>query len=277
MLRENFHVAVPTAFFEDESLNIEGTMAHIRNLQEQGVRSVLVSGTTGEQHSLNREEKLEMVDALVQEGKLISDMEVIFGVASVRQKEAEQLAEAVRGTKMAGIMLGYPPYIRPSQAEAVTYSKRVIERAGKPVILYNNPGRIGFDLAAESIIELAGLDAVIGIKDAGDKRKIEQIKKDPHGKALHFYAGGEGGLREKTTYGYDRLSSMAGNVAPADIRKWFESLVTGEKTDEGENGRVEEILEQVYEGNAVVNLKRMLNQRGASMGGCRAPIGNAED
>ncbi|WP_342388889.1 dihydrodipicolinate synthase family protein [Salinicoccus bachuensis] len=275
MLTEKFHVAVPTAFFDDESLNIEGTMDHIRNLHGQGVKSVLVSGTTGEQHSTNLQEKLEMVNALEQEEVLISSMEIIFGVASIRQKEAEQLAEAVRETKMAGIMLGYPPYVRPSQAEALAYSKRLIELAGKPVILYNNPGRTGFDLTAESIIELARLDSVIGIKDAGDREKIERVKKDQHGKDLYFYAGGEGNLEEKTTYGYDRLSSMAGNVAPAEIREWFEGLVTGQEAGAKENGRVKKILEEVYEGNAVVNLKRLLNQAGASMGGCRAPIGNA--
>ncbi|WP_271400483.1 dihydrodipicolinate synthase family protein [Salinicoccus roseus] len=276
MLKENFHVAVPTAFFEDESLDIKGTMAHIRNLKGQGVKSVLVSGTTGEQHSLNLQEKLEMVEALESEGTLVDDMEIIFGVASIRQKEAEQLAKAVGETKIAGVMLGYPPYIRPSQAEALTYSKRIIELAGKPVILYNNHGRTGFDLSAESIIELARQDAVIGIKDAGDRKKIEQVQEDVNGAKLYFYAGGEEDLREKTAYGYDRLSSIAGNVAPLEIRNWFESLRTGEDAGAGEEDRVKEIMAQVYRGNAVVNLKRLLNQADASMGRCRAPIGNAE-
>ena len=276
MLKENFHVAVPTAFFEDESLDIKGTMDHIRNLKGQGVKSVLVSGTTGEQHSLNLQEKLEMVEALESEGTLVDDMEIIFGVASIRQKEAEQLAKAVGETKIAGVMLGYPPYIRPSQAEALTYSKRIIELAGKPVILYNNHGRTGFDLSAESIIELARQDAVIGIKDAGDRKKIEQVQEDVNGAKLYFYAGGEEDLGEKTAYGYDRLSSIAGNVAPVERRNWFESLRTGEDAGAGEEDRVKEIMAQVYRGNAVVNLKRLLNQADASMGRCRAPIGNAE-
>ena len=46
MLTEKIHIAVPTAFFEDESLNIQGTINHIRDLYKQGVSSVLVSGTT---------------------------------------------------------------------------------------------------------------------------------------------------------------------------------------------------------------------------------------
>ncbi|WP_018393087.1 dihydrodipicolinate synthase family protein [Bacillus sp. 37MA] len=65
MLKETFHIAVPTAFFEDESVNIRGTIDHIRDLYKQGVKSVLVSGSTGEQHSLNLKEKIEIINSLV--------------------------------------------------------------------------------------------------------------------------------------------------------------------------------------------------------------------
>lgn len=45
----------------------------------------------------------------------MNNMEVIFGVASNRQKEAEELAKKIRNTKISGMMLGYPPYILPTQ------------------------------------------------------------------------------------------------------------------------------------------------------------------
>jgi len=79
MLTETIHIAVPTAFFEDEALNIQGTISHIKNLYEQGVKSVLVSGTTGEQHSLNLQEKIELLNGLELEEELITNMEIIFG------------------------------------------------------------------------------------------------------------------------------------------------------------------------------------------------------
>ncbi|MEK3884604.1 hypothetical protein [Paenibacillus sp. PL2-23] len=50
MLKENIHIAVPTAFHNDESLNAEATLAHIRDLRGRGIRSVLICGSTGEQH-----------------------------------------------------------------------------------------------------------------------------------------------------------------------------------------------------------------------------------
>ncbi|WP_147803303.1 dihydrodipicolinate synthase family protein [Alkalicoccus halolimnae] len=274
MLKEKIHIAVPTAFFEDESLNTQETISHIRDLYNQGVKSVLVSGTTGEQHSLSLPEKTDLINALELEEDLMSNMEIIFGVASTRQKEAEKLAEKISHTKIAGIMLGYPPYVIPTQEEALIYTKRIIDHSNKPAILYNNPGRTGFDLSEESIIELSKLDLVIGIKDAGSKEKVEQIKSGMRKNDFYFYAGGEVDLEEKISHGYDRLSSIAGNVSPEEISEWFQTMLMKQKISRQENEKIETIMDQVYEGNAIVNLKKIIHQRGISMGTCRSPIGN---
>lgn len=274
MLKEQFHIAVPTAFLEDESLDLDGTINHIRNLYKQGIKSVLVSGTTGEQHSLNLQEKMELLNRLEEEEELINEMEIIFGVSSVRQKKAEELAERIQETKIAGVMLGFPPYILPTQEEAVSYAKSIMERSKKPTILYNNPKRTGFDLSVGSILELSKCELVLGIKDAGAKEKVEAIKKHLMRNEFYFYAGGEVDLEEKIAYGYDRLSSIAGNIAPRVINNWFRGLLEGRQENEQEIKERAMILEQVYQGNAIVNVKRILNQKGSQVGICRSPIGN---
>lgn len=274
MLNEQFHIAVPTAFLEDESLDLDGTINHIRNLYKQGIKSVLVSGTTGEQHSLNQQEKMELLNRLEEEEELINEMEIIFGVSSVRQKKAEELAERIQETKIAGVMLGFPPYILPTQEEAVSYAKSIMERSKKPTILYNNPKRTGFDLSVGSILELSKCELVLGIKDAGAKEKVEAIKKHLMRNEFYFYAGGEVDLEEKIAYGYDRLSSIAGNIAPRVINNWFRGLLEGRQENEQEIKERAMILEQVYQGNAIVNVKKILNQKGSQVGNCRSPIGN---
>ncbi|MFC5587431.1 dihydrodipicolinate synthase family protein [Sporosarcina soli] len=275
MLIEAVHIAVPTAFFEDESLNIQGTISHIRDLYEQGVKSVLVSGTTGEQHSLNLQEKMELINSLELEEDLTNNIEIIFGIASIRQKEAEALAEKIRHTKIAGVMLGYPPYIIPSQEEALAYTKRIIQHSNKPTILYNNPRRTGFDLSEKSIIQLSEIDVVIGIKDAGNKEKLERIKKRMDRNDFYFYAGGEVDIEEKVSYGYNRLSSIAGNISPIEIRNWFQKIMMKQKVSEQESEKIKIIMEQIYQGNAIVNLKKIINHNGIPMGICRSPMGNA--
>lgn len=274
MLTEKVHIAVPTAFYEDESLNVQETINHIRDLYQQGVKSLLVSGTTGEQHSLKLQEKFDIIDGLEQEEELMNNMEVIFGVASIRQKEAEELAEKIRHTKISGIMLGYPPYIIPTQEEALVYTKRIIHLSNKPTILYNNPKRTGFDLSEKSIIELSKVDLVIGIKDPGDKDKVKKIKNDQYKDDFYIYAGGEVDLEEKILYGYDRLSSIAGNIAPTEISQWFQTLLIKQKISKQEGERINKVLTQIYEGNAIVNVKKFINQKGIPIGVCRSPIGN---
>lgn len=274
MLTEKVHIAVPTAFFEDESLHIQGTISHIKHLYKQGVKSVLVSGTTGEQHSLNLKEKIELINSLEQEEELISNMEIIFGVSSIRQKEAEELAQRIRNTRLSGMMLGYPPYVMPTQEEALAYSKSIIQLSDKPTILYNNPKRTGFDLSTNSIIQLSKLDLVVGIKDAGNKEKVETIKDGIHKNALYFYAGGEVGLEEKVAYGYDRLSSIAGNISPLEISEWFQKMLEGRKIRTLESEKIASMIEQLYQVNAIVHLKEIINRRNIPMGICRSPIGS---
>lgn len=274
MLTEKVHIAVPTAFFEDESLHIQGTISHIKHLYKQGVKSVLVSGTTGEQHSLNLKEKIELINSLEQEEELISNMEIIFGVSSIRQKEAEELAQRIRNTRLSGMMLGYPPYVMPTQEEALAYSKSIIQYSDKPTILYNNPKRTGFDLSTNSIIQLSKLDLVVGIKDAGNKEKVETIKDGIHKNALYFYAGGEVGLEEKVAYGYDRLSSIAGNISPLEISEWFQKMLEGRKIRTLESEKIASMIEQLYQVNAIVHLKEIINRRNIPMGICRSPIGS---
>ncbi|SNT49110.1 4-hydroxy-tetrahydrodipicolinate synthase [Bacillus sp. OK838] len=274
MLKETFHIAVPTAFFEDESVNIQGTIDHIRDLYKQGVKSVLVSGSTGEQHSLNLKEKIEIINSLVLEEELINNMEIIFGVSSIRQKEAEELAQKIRTTKISGILLGYPPYVLPTQEEALVYTKTIINLSNKPTILYNNPKRTGFYLSVNSIIQLSKIELVVGLKEAGNKEKVGLLKNDINRSNFHFYAGGEVELEEKVLQGFDRLSSIAGNISPMEISQWFNKMLTKKNITQQERVKIETIIQQVYQGSPLVNLKKSINQKGIPMGICRSPIGN---
>ncbi|NJP39048.1 dihydrodipicolinate synthase family protein [Alkalicoccus luteus] len=269
MLYETMHVAVPTVFDQQENVNMEATNEHIKSLQKKGVRSVLISGSTGEQHSLSVDERLEMMESINE--VLLQQMEILFGIAAVRLKDAEKLAAKASETKLSGVMIGFPPYIRPSQAEAVAYAKRLIERCQKPVILYNNPGRTGFDLSSESAIILAQNENVIGIKDLGGPEKIQAVQNGLD-REFSFYAGGEEGLAEKIRFGYNRLSSIAGNVYPVEIKQWLQQLLANETPDASEQKDIERMMQMVYSENPIVRMKHELK-----LGSCRSPLGMSSD
>lgn len=217
-------------------------------------------GPQGEQHSMNVVEKLNVISAIESGQKLIKEMEIIIGISALRQQDAEKLAERISQSKVSAIMLGHPPYIIPSQQEAINYPDKIISLASKPVILYNNPKRTGFDLSYESIVYLSMNESVIGIKDPGDKAKLEKIKKNILNKEFLFYAGGELELEDKVQSGYNRLSSIAGNIYPQEVKEWFECLLNKSVINENEASMIVNIKRQIFEGNAILNTKNILSE-----------------
>ncbi|TDQ40665.1 dihydrodipicolinate synthase family protein [Aureibacillus halotolerans] len=273
MLKENYHIAVPTSFSQNEELEVDNTINHVQNLYEQGIKSVLVCGTTGEQHSLTVAEKIELIEAL-DDHDVTKNMEILFGVSAVRQKDAVILAKAIRKSNIAGIMLGFPPYIVPTQDEMITYTTKVIEAGQKPTILYNNPPRTGFDLAEETMITLFNnVDLIIGVKEAGQKSNdsLAHIKKSCPG--IFLYAGGEVNLESKLKSGFNRLSSILGNVDPEGIREWFNRLQLGEE-DQLKDQKVTHLLQSLFtDCSVIIHIKEALNKQGTQIGICRSPLG----
>lgn len=271
-LTNNYHVAVPTAFHENEDLNIEATLEHIRYLKKSGVNSVLVCGSTGEQHSLNLREKFELVESL---GSLdvSSDFEILFGVSSIRQVEAKQLASRIsRIPQTSSILIGYPPYILPTQKEALTYTTSIIEEADKQAVIYNNPLRTGFDLTVKSYINLIDNHLISGIKEAGNPRKILELK-EVIDKPLIYFAGGEKELEQKICLGYNGLSSIAGNLYPKEVKQWFDSLLKNE--DNQDCNCLKNKIDALLEYSPLPLIKNEISKiENINFGVCRTPLEN---
>ena len=273
-LVNEYHIAVPTAFYDNEDLNMEATLQHIRNLYDQGVKSVLVCGTTGEQHSLLLTEKLQLLESIDEDSFLPDDLEILFGVASIRQKEALQLAGKVNASsKISGVLLGFPPYILPSQKEAKLYVEAIAKVIGKPIILYNNPRRTGFNLELDTFAELIKLANIIGIKDAGDSARIPELISAAD-KKIYVYAGGEIDLDKKIALGANRLSSMAGNLYPTEVEAYFTDLLRG-RADKIKNAGIEGQIHNVFAYNPIIYIKNEITKHTQiDMGIARSPLGN---
>ena len=273
-LMNDYHIAVPTAFYDNEDLNTDATLQHVRNLYDQGVKSVMVCGTTGEQHSLTLAEKLQLLKSIDAATFLPDDLEIIFGVASIRQKEALQLAEKVNASaKINGVLLGFSPYILPSQKEARLYVEAIAKVIEKPIILYNNPRRTGFNPELDTFAELIRLPNIIGIKDAGDSARIPELISVAD-KKIYVYAGGEIDLDKKIALGANRLSSMAGNLYPSEVEAYFTDLLRG-RADKTKNAGIEEKIHNVFADNPIIYIKNEITKHTQiDMGIARSPLGN---
>ena len=269
----NFNVAIPTAFDPDESLNTGNTLKIIEKLYEKGVRSMLVCGSTGEQHSLSLDEKLQLLQALESAG-LPDDLQLLFGVAGIRMTDVLSLARALSAAKsIAAIMLGFPPYLRLSQREALLYARHIIAATQKPVQLYNNPARTGFDLSVESTVSLAANPLVISLKEAGDIHKIRKLR-PAITKPFSYFMGGEAGMITKLDAGFDAISSIGGNLIPEAIRDMINAWHAGDThAARQRNDAIMAALAPLYDADSLLPvLKKQLNEKGIPAGICRRPL-----
>lgn len=268
MLSETIHVAVPTAFDKDENLDTIATIKHIQHLAEAGVRSVLLAGSTGEQHSMTVDEKIKLAQA-VNKASLSHDMECLFGVSAVRQKEAEKLLTVLNELKsIKAILLGFPPYIRPCQDELLFYIRSLVNLSKKSVILYDNPARTGTGLDFKGWQEVLNLPQVIGVKNLSETSWIAPLKaSNPH---LHFYAGGEEDLLSNIEAGCTRLSSVIGNLYPQQILEEVAPLLEGKSHCISSD--LQDKIDQLSRHSSIPYLKEKIAQKGLTMY-CRVPLG----
>jgi len=263
---KNFNVAIPTPFHDDESLYLEGFNHIIKHLTDNGVDSLLVSATTGEQNSMSLDERIQIIDYFNQEN--FENVELMFGVSVTRTREAIKLIKKLEESVFSSILIQFPPYIQPTQQQAISYINELIQHTTKNVVLYNNPFRTGFELSAESLRALINQKHanLVGLKEESDAKRHHNTDLPDN---FIMFAGGDVNLIEKIKNGCNGLSSMVGNVYPKEIRQIFNDLLMNKPVD---LWKINELINEVTSGQAIINIKNHYNSLGIKVGACRSPI-----
>ncbi|EWH20686.1 dihydrodipicolinate synthase family protein [Bacillus haynesii] len=262
---KNLNVAIPTPFHEDESLFLEGFDPIVEHLKNNGIDSLLICGTTGEQHSLSIDERIQIIEYFDQQK--FQDIELMFGVSSTRTNDARKLIEKIEKTNIDVILLGFPPYIKPTQQQAVYYVDELLKYTSKKVVLYNNPSRTGFDLSDDALKNLISRHTnIIGLKEGGDVRRHRQTN---FPNDFIMFAAGDVDFAEMINHGCNGLSSMVGNVYPKEIKEAFNNLLENKPVN---RNKLNNLINEVTNGQPIVNIKAHYKKIGLKIGNCRSPI-----
>jgi 4-hydroxy-tetrahydrodipicolinate synthase len=155
--------AIVTPFDDSLRVDLDAAASLAKHLAENGTDGIVVAGSTGEGSALSDGEKLDLFRA-------IKDSVSIPVVASTGTNDT---AHSVHLTKEAvrlgvdGLLVVTPYYNRPSQAGLLNHFKSVADAAGDvPILLYDIPIRTGRKIETDTIIELASVPNIVGVKDA---------------------------------------------------------------------------------------------------------------
>lgn len=162
--------AAPTPFRATGELDLESLSEVIRLYVSHGVHGILANGTTGEWWSQTFEERVSVAGCAVEAAA--GRVPVVVGVTDFTASRCLELAEAAASAGADGVLATVPPYVHPTDAEAVHWYGTLSSGSPLPVMVYNWPRGVGVDLSSEVMVEIATMDNVAAIKDSsGDELK----------------------------------------------------------------------------------------------------------
>lgn len=205
-------VALITPMNADGSVNYEQLKTLLDWHIENGTDAIVSVGTTGESATLPVEEHLAVIEATIKH--VNKRVPVIAGTGANNTAEAIALSQAAERLGADYTLSVVPYYNKPSQEGIYQHFKAIAEATSIPMIIYNVPGRTVVNMSNETILRLAQLPNIVGVKEAsGDiARAISLINDVPEGFAV--YSGDDPTGLAFMLCGGDGVITVVGNVAP---------------------------------------------------------------
>jgi 4-hydroxy-tetrahydrodipicolinate synthase len=163
-----------TPFRKDGSLDEETLRKLVRRQIEQGIDFLVPCGTTGESPTLTRDEHLRVVAITIEESA--HKAPVLAGAGGNNTHEVIEMARACQKLGADGILSVTPYYNKATQEGLVQHYKAIAESIRIPIVLYSVQGRTGVNIEPATVVRLAEIDRIVGIKEAsGNITQIAEI------------------------------------------------------------------------------------------------------
>lgn len=264
-------VALVTPMHIDGSVDWDGLERLLDLHLEAGTAAIGAVGTTGESATLSVPEHCEVIKHCVKH--VAGRIPIVAGTGSNSTWEAIELTAAAATAGADACLLVTPYYNRPTQRGLYEHFKAIAEAVAVPQILYNVPGRTSVDMVNDTVVRLAELDNITGIKDAtGDLvRGRELIERC--GDAIAIYSGDDPTAMELILAGGHGNISVTSNVAPALMAQLCQLALAGDRAAaEAINSRLAALNEALFLEANPIPVKWALQQRGLIGAGIRLPL-----
>lgn len=218
-------VALITPMHEDGSVDYDALRHLIDWHIAEGTDCIGVVGTTGESPTVTVPEHCEIIRVSVEQAR--GRVPIMAGCGANSTAEAIELARFAKKVGADCQLQVVPYYNKPTQEGQYLHFKAIAEAVDLPVILYNVPGRSVADLAHETVIRLASVPGIVGIKEATGNIERAQwlIKEAPQG--FSIYSGDDPTAIALMLCGGHGNVSVTANVAPRLMHELCVAAIAG--------------------------------------------------
>jgi 4-hydroxy-tetrahydrodipicolinate synthase len=224
--------ALITPFLSTGGLD-EKALASLVSWQiQEGVHFLVPCGTTGESPTLKHDEHLTIVDITVKTAA--GRVPVIAGAGGNDTAKVMSLIAELKKLGADGILSVSPYYNKPTQEGIYQHFRALAESTDLPIIVYNVPGRTGSNILPETILRLAQIPNIAGVKEAsGDISQIGEICTKAPAK-FRVLSGDDSLTLPVIALGGHGIISVASNEAPGMMSRFASACLDG-KWEEARN------------------------------------------
>lgn len=264
-------VAIVTPMQADGSLDLPGLRKLIDWHIAEGTDSIVIVGTTGESPTVSVDEHCQLIKVAVEH--TAKRIPIIAGTGGNSTEEAIELTRFAKQVGADASLQVVPYYNRPTQEGIYQHFKRIAESVDLPMILYNVPGRTVADMSNETILRLAQVPGIIGVKDATGNiaRGTDLIRLAP--KSFAVYSGDDATAMALILCGAKGNISVTANIAP---RAMHELCVAALKLDVAKAIKINNMLLPLHNKLFVepnpVPVKWAMQEMGLIPSGIRLPL-----
>lgn len=238
-------VAIVTPMLEDGGVDWKALEDLVEWHIEQGTHSIVAVGTTGEASTLSMEEHTQVIKEIIRVAN--KRIPIIAGTGANSTHEAIELTQAAKDLGADACLLVTPYYNKPTQEGLYQHYKTIAEAVDIPQILYNVPGRTGVDMSNDTVVRLADVKNIVGIKDAtGDIPRGTELIQRLNGK-IAVYSGDDATAWQLILAGAKGNISVTANVAPKVMSQVCEFALAGNQAEaEQSNAKVAHLHEILF-------------------------------
>ena len=264
-------VAIVTPMLADGALDFPRLKQLIDWHVAEGTDGIVIVGTTGESPTVDFDEHCSLIKAAVE--YTAKRVPVIAGAGGNSTKEAIHLTEFAKRAGADYCLSVVPYYNKPNQEGLYRHFRAIAEAVDMPMILYNVPGRTVADLSNDTVLRLAEIPNIVGIKDATANmaRGSELLLRMPKGFAV--YSGEDVSTLALMLLGAHGTISVTANVAPRLMHEMCVAALKGDRAKAIEiNNRLIPLHNHLFVDPNPIPVKWVLNKMGKIDTGIRLPL-----
>jgi 4-hydroxy-tetrahydrodipicolinate synthase len=220
--------ALVTPFHQDRSLDENTLRKLVRRQIEAGINFLVPCGTTGESPTLEKAEHMRVVEITLEEAKGI--VPVLAGAGGYNTGEVIDLARELETLGVDGVLSVTPYYNKPTQEGLYQHYKAIASSISVPIVVYSVQGRTGVNVEPSTLRRLAGIDNVVGVKEASGNisqqaRVIQEVPSD-----FLVLSGDDSITLPLVALGGKGVISVVSNEIPGEMTQLTQAALAGDYT-----------------------------------------------